>query len=252
LKKTCKKKCNDLVCDKAEFDRYDLKEEGCATSIVQIDRKKCKKKCKKACKDECNEQPECPPPPPLVPEDCDDSSQTTPAQCLPLHEGELDDEGKAKFCTDTVDRLCARSCGLCLDGIPRFESCDGDRSPEAACQAGVQAYAGLLNSEGVAYSAEAARSKYCTGFIQKQCPVSCMGASTNEGQCPVARESCADLSTTNSACQASVQAFAEYTAQAAKDKFCTAQIQTECPVTCMGASIGGDQCFDPSSVITRL
>ena len=209
---------------------------------MQLDRKKCKKACKKACKDECNAQPECTFPP-LVPENCDDSSQTTPDQCAPIAIA-----GKAKFCTETLVRQCSRSCGLCLDGIPRFESCDGDRSPDAGCQRGVQA--------SVEYTAQAAKDKYCTAQIQKECPVTCMGASTNEGQCPVARESCADLSTTHPVCQRGVVAYAEdpelrkpdgsrYNADESKNEYCTAQIQPQCPVTCMGASDAGDQCESP-------
>ena len=217
-----------------EFGRYDLLQVGCITNIVQSDPKKCKKLCKKSCKEECYARPECPPPPPLVPEDCDDPLQTTPVQCAPIHL--LDDAGKAEYCTEAVDRLCSRSCGLCLDGIPRFESCDGDRYKDAGCQASVQASA--------EYSAQAAKDKFCTAYIQKECPVTCMGASIDGDQCPVARESCADLSTTDAGCQASVQASVGYTAQAAKNKFCTAQIQEECPVSCMGASIDGNQCLD--------
>ena len=178
---------------------------------------------------------------------CDDSNQTTPAQCAPLHSGKLDDDGKAKYCTETVDRQCPRSCGLCLDGIARFESCDGDRYPEAECQASVQASKG--------YTAQEAKNKYCTAQIQKECPVTCMGASANAGQCPVARESCDDLSTTSPVCQRGVTAYAEnsaflkpdgstYNADGAKNKYCTAQFQPECPVTCMGASTNEGQCPD--------
>ena len=55
--KFCKKECNQLVCDKAEFDRYDLLQFDCITAIVQRDPKKCKKLCKKSCKEECNARP---------------------------------------------------------------------------------------------------------------------------------------------------------------------------------------------------
>ena len=178
---------------------------------------------------------------PIVVEDCADPGQT-PIRCAPLYSGELDDAGKAKYCNEYFSRLCSRSCGLCRGGIARFESCDGARTTETTCQAGVQA------SEE--YSVQAAKDKYCTARIQKECPVSCMGANINGGQCPVARESCADLSTTHSACQRGVQAYAglpkpgggTYSAEAAKNKYCTAYIQKVCPVSCMGASTKGDQC----------
>ena len=210
---------------------YDLVKQGCITDIVQQNPGRCKKLCKNKCKHACMDRPECPEPPPLVVEDCADPAQTTPIHCAPIHL--LNDAGKAKFCTETVDRLCSRSCGLCRDGVARFESCDGPRTTEASCQTGVQA--------SVEYDAEAAKNKYCTIITQKSCPVSCMGASSAGEQCPPdVEESCDDLTTTNFACQRGtlplVYNGVTYNAEAAKNKYCTTETQKTCPVSCMGAS----------------
>ena len=165
MKKLCQLECKNFVCGEAEFIAFDLVDQGCVTDVDQNPRK-CKKMCKSKCTKACMDRPKCPEP---QPEDCANPAQTTPIHCA--NGVASGGAGKDSFCTDAIDLLCSRSCGLCVDEVARFESCDGARTTHEYCR---------LARTLTGYE----KDRYCTAFTQKQCPVSCMGASADGEQCP--------------------------------------------------------------------
>jgi len=143
--------------------------------------------------------------------------------------------GQSQKCVKICKKICREKCEetpICI--IP--ESCDDLATTTTNCEAGVAATP--------PFNAKEKKDKFCTVSIQKTCPVSCMGAETTGDQCVVKTESCDDLATTTTNCEAGVAPNEFFNAKEKKDKFCTFDIQKTCPVSCMGAETTGAACID--------